>query len=101
MYTSCQTPTSAARKRIGGSTVRTKIRPGPGRAGSSGELSSASRPAPTGRSSSAEARPLLPTRGRSMAMTADLLVQVAGDLAGQRADVGRLDGPRLGDVHPP
>src|SRR4051812_45361664 len=93
--TSSQTPTRKARNRIGGSTVRTKNRPGPGRGGSIGASSSASRPATTERSSLSGARR---ARGRSMAMAADLLVQLAGDLAGQRADIRRLDRARLGDA---
>ncbi len=34
-------------------------------------------------------------------MAADLLAQVAGDLGGQRADLGRLDAARLLDVDLP
>ena len=48
---SCHTPTSTARNTIGGSTVRTKIRPGPGFGGSWAVDSRASSPATTDRSS--------------------------------------------------
>src|SRR3954447_10728692 len=100
MYASCHTPTSRARNTIGGSTDRTKIRPGPGAGGRSGPVSSASRPASTARFSAASLRStrLSP---RSLAMATDLLVQLAGDLRGEGTDAGRLDRARLRDVDLP
>src|SRR4051794_13523288 len=103
MYTSCQTPTSPAKNTIGGSIVRTNRRPRLGLGGNWGAASSASSPATT--SSVAGARPSATTarrlRRRSLAMAADLLVQFAGDLGGQRADLRGLDGARLRDVDQP
>src|SRR4051794_28075961 len=103
MYTSCQTPMSPVKNTIGGSIVRTNRRPRLGLGGSCGVDSSASSPATT--SSVAGARLAVTTarrlRRRSLAMAADLLVQFAGDLRGERAHVRRLDGPRLRDVDPP
>src|SRR4051812_44304873 len=102
---SSQTPTSSATNTIGGSTVRTNTFSGPGLGGSWTLLSRASRPATTDRSSPSGSWTTFGScrraRGRSMAMAADLLVQLAGDLAGQRADVRCLDRARLRDVHPP
>src|SRR5690349_6733459 len=103
MYTSCQTPIRPAKNTIGGSNVRTNRRPRLGLGGSCGVESSASSPATTSsvagaRLSATTARRL---RSRSLAMTADLPVQFAGDLRGQRAHVRRLDGPRVRNVDRP
>src|SRR5215212_2697760 len=89
-------------KMIGGSTERTKMRPGPGAGGSVGAVSRASRPASTVRfSTSARSARARPGRPASLGMTADLLVQLAGDLGGEGADPRGLDGARLRDVDPP
>src|SRR5881227_3857914 len=99
MYTNCQTPTSSARKTTGGSTERTAARPVLRCAGVPAADSSASRPATTDRSSAT--LPSRVPRRRSVTMPADLLVQVAGHRRGQRADLRRLDGARVGDVDRP
>src|SRR3954463_8217268 len=102
---SCHTATTQARNTIGGSTERTKTFQGPGRGGSCGAASSASRPATTARSSSRSTPPPSRAAGRppyrSGAMTAGPLVQLVGDPRRERADPGRLDGPRLRDVDLP
>src|SRR4051794_33341393 len=80
---------------IGGSTERTNRRPRPGAGGSATDVPSWSSPATTARSS---ARFAVCT---SVAMTADLSVELGGDLGGQRADGGGLDGARVADVDAP
>src|SRR3712207_1200574 len=97
-YASCQTPTSAARKTSGGRRPRTSRLPRPGPGGGCAASSRASRPASTDRVATSSAR----VRGRELvAMAADLLVQLAGDVGRERADPGGLDRPRLGQVHAP
>src|SRR3954452_17989177 len=83
------------RKRIGGSTDRTSRRPSEGPGGAAIKVPSSSSPATTARSSA--------TFGvrRSTAMAADLPVQLGGDLGGERAHRGRLDGARVRDVDLP
>src|SRR3954447_19965587 len=94
-YASCHTPTSRARNTTGGSAVRTSRRPMPGPGGSAADVSSWSSPATTARSSARfGAR-------RSVAMAADLPVQLGGDLRGQRADGRRLVRARVPDVDGP
>ena len=60
------------------------------------------RPRPTGpRGASGPSASVRSAPCRSLAMAADLLAQLAGDLAGQRADRGRLDRAGLRDVDLP
>ena len=89
---------------MGGRTERTKIRPGPGAGGQVGRGVEGVEPRlhgavvggrPRGRPGQAGAA------ASSLAMAADLLVQLAGDLGGERAHARRLDGPRLRDVDLP
>src|SRR4051812_19007014 len=94
-YASCQAPTSAARKSSGGSTDRARRRPAEGPAGGASDVSSSSSPATTARSS------VRFGACRSVAMAADLLVQLGGDLRGERADRRGFDGARVADVDLP
>src|SRR3954462_9186311 len=76
--------------------------PGPGAGGRSGPVLSASSPASTARLSVASSRSTrVRPRPLSLAMAADLLVELPGDRRGEGTDARRLDRPRLRDVDLP